>query len=182
MSLSEVISGIIEPVFDLLPRIHHRAASNQVLVVDGVWGQPEVCERLPVLYVPALTHVEIWPTASVPLDLGLQTLRCADGVTFAINASVMVKVTDPIEVRKNVDHADWETFAAMLCRQSVQCVVTGHNYDYLYDRGEEIAGDIAYATLSHFHIELQQLVFEDFTPAKAYRIMNNEGGSNQIFT
>lgn len=173
MSLSEVISGVLEPVFDLFPRIHTKPASNRVLVVDTAWSSPKLVEDRPVLYVPALSVVEEWDAVNVPLDLGSQSLRTADGVSVVVNASVVVQFS-PLETRIHCTHDDAETYVGILSRQAVQSAITGHNLNHLLDCGEDIAAELAYASLDSAGIILHQIIFEEFTTAETLRLIGME--------
>lgn len=174
MSLSEVVSGVLEPVFDLMPRIHPKPASNRVLVVDTAWSKPKVVRNRPVLYVPALSVVEEWDAVDVPLDLGSQALRTADGVAVVVNASVIVEFRQPLVTRAYCTHEDVETYVGILSRQAVQAAITGHNLSHILDCGEDIAGDLAHASLDEAGIVLHSLVFEEFTTADTIRLIGME--------
>ena len=71
MSLSELISGVLQPVFDLMPQVHARPASNEVAVIDSLWSDPKAF-RGPRLYIPALSHIEVYPTCEIPIAKGRQ--------------------------------------------------------------------------------------------------------------
>lgn len=174
MSLSEVISGVLEPVFDLMPRIHPKPASNRSLVVDTAWSKPKEVKDRPVLYVPAISVVEEWDAVDVPLDLGSQSLRTADGVPVVVNASVVIEYENPLLTRQYCTHEDVETYVGVLSRQAVQATITGHNLNHLLDCGEDIATNLAYVSLTEAGIVLHRLVFEEFTTAETLRLIGME--------
>ena len=53
----------------------------------------------PILHMPVTTHVEYWPKCEVPIDTGLQTLTTVDNKTVSVNATLIIKIKDPITLR-----------------------------------------------------------------------------------
>ena len=175
MSLSELISGALQPVLDLLPQVHARPASNEWGVADSWLGGVRTFSG-PYLHIPATTHVEIYPKAEVPVDTGLQTLTTADRKTVAVNATAIVRITDPVYLRASVGVEEWETWVAMRIRGCVQEVVTGHNWAYTLDKGECFIEELAYSELYAFGVEVERLVLEDVTECIPLRLLNPYGG------
>lgn len=175
MSLSEVIASIVQPLFDLLPQIHERPASNEWLVVDRWFGGVSITKR-PVLHIPAFTHCEVYPKAEMPIDTGLQTLTTADRKTVSVNATVILRIEDPTHLRGFTSHSDWEVWAAMRVRGCVQEVVTGHNWEHVLERGESFIEELVYSELHAFGIETERLVLEDITEAIPIRLLQPLGG------
>ena len=168
MSLSEVVASIIEPLFDLMPQIHHRPASNQFGVVDGIWSKPKTF-RGPLLHIPALTHVELYPSYEVPIDTGLQTLTSFCGKTVAVNATTILTVTDPILLR-SVAGDEWQEYASMRIRGIVCDIITGHKWSQSLRQAAEFIEFDAAADLIECGIEVQQVVLEDMTETVPVRI------------
>ena len=175
MSLSELISGILQPVFDLLPRVATRPAANEYGVVDRWWGGVKVFTS-PLLYVPVLTHVEYWPKCQVPVDQGLQTLTTACGKTVGVNATTIVKITDPVVLRVYASIDDWEVWASMKIRGIVQEVVTAHNWGQSIDTAADFIEIDAYSDLLECGLEVQQVVLEDSCEVLPLRLLGNTGG------
>ena len=174
MSLSELISGALQPVLDLLPQVHARPASNEWGVADSWLGGVRTFSG-PFLHIPATTHVEIYPKAEGPVDTGLQTLTTADGKTVAVNATAIIRITDPVYLRASVGVEEWETWVAMRIRGCVQEMITGHNWSYSLDRGEDLIEEMAYAELHAFGIEVERVVLEDICETYALRLLNPYG-------
>ncbi len=174
MSLSELISSVAQPVLDLLPQVHARPASNEWGVADSWLGGIRTF-RGPYLHIPATTHVEIYPKAEVPVDTGLQTLTTADSKTVAVNATAIVKITDPVYLRSTVGVEEWETWIAMRIRGCVQETITGHNWSYSLDKGEDLIEEMAYSELHAFGIEVERVVLEDICETYALRLLNPYG-------
>ena len=174
MGISELISGFLQPVFDLLPRMSARPADNEWGIVDS-WFSGVRQFSGPVLHVPVVTHVEYIPKCEIPIDTGLQTLTTADRKTVAVNATAIVRVVDPVFLRANVEVDRWEEWAAMRVRGCVQEVVTGHNWSYVLDKGENFIEELAYGELYAFGIELERLVLEDICETFSLRLMNPYG-------
>tara|TARA_Y100000361_G_C11065164_1_gene292601 strand:- start:12 stop:539 length:528 start_codon:yes stop_codon:yes gene_type:complete len=174
MSLSELISGALQPVLDLLPQVHARPASNEWGVADSWLGGVKTFSG-PYLHIPATTHCELYPKCEVPVDTGLQTLTTADRKTVAVNATAIIRITDPVYLRSSVAEDSWEEWLAMRVRGCVQEVVTGHNWSYTLDKGESFIEELAYSELHSFGIELERLVLEDITECIPLRLLNPYG-------
>ena len=159
MSLSELISSVAQPLLDLLPQVHARPASNEWGVKDSLWGKPRTF-RGPLLHVPAITHVEIYPSHEVPIDTGLQTLTSFCGKTVAVNATTILRVFDPILLR-SVAGIEWQEYASMRIRGIVCEVVTGHKWSQSLNQAAEFIEFDSAADLHEVGIEVQQVVLED---------------------
>lgn len=174
MSLSELISGVLQPLFDLMPQVHARPASNEFGVIDSVWSDPKTF-RGPKLFVPALSHIEIYNSTEFTIDTGLQSLTTADGKTVAVNATAIVKVFDPLLLRSVSSYEGWAEWAAMNIRACVQDTVSGHGWEYTLRRGSEFIEEDAYHPLNAAGIELLQLVLEDATESIPIRLLSPYG-------
>ena len=159
MSLSEVVASIVEPLFSLLPQVHARPASNEYAVIDSLWSVPKEF-RGPRLYIPALSHIEVYPAHEVPIDTGLQTLTSFCGKTVAVNATTILRVLDPILLR-SVAGIDWQEYASMRIRGIVCEVVTGHKWSQSLNQAAEFIEFDSAADLYEVGIEVQQVVLED---------------------
>ena len=174
MSLSELISSVAQPLLDLLPQVHSRPASNEWGVRDSLWGKPKTF-RGPLLHIPAITHVEIYNSTEFTIDTGLQSLTTADGKTVAVNATAIVKVSDPLLLRTVTSYDGWAEWAAMNIRACVQDTVTGHGWEYTLRRGAEFIEEDSYNPLLSAGIELIQLVLEDATESIPIRLLSPYG-------
>ena len=170
MSLSELISGVLQPVFDLMPQINARPATTEWGVADSWLGGVRTFTS-PYLHIPATTHVEIWPKAEVTIDSGLQTLMTADGKIVSVNATAIVRVTDPIHLRQFVSHEEWEVWVSMRVRGCVQEVLTGHNLSYILDKGEGFIEELVYGELYAFGIDTERVVLEDLAEVLTIRLL-----------
>ncbi len=159
MSLSELISSVAQPLLDLLPQVHARPASNEWGVKDSLWGKPKTF-RGPLLHIPAVTHVEIYPSHDVPIDTGLQTLTSFCGKTVAVNATTILRVLDPILLR-SVAGIEWHEYASMRIRGIVCEVITGHKWSQSLNQAAEFIEFDSAADLYEVGIEVQQVVLED---------------------
>ena len=160
MSLFDLISGLLEPFFDLVPRIAHRPQSNEWMVVDRMFGHVKVIAR-PRLYIPALTHVEYLPKQEIPIDCGLQRVTTADDEPVAVNATAIIKITDPVLCRDKAAEG-YEEVTSLLIRGVVCDLIGGHNWSYL---GQLISEgsyfNEVYSELEYYGIELVSLQVED---------------------
>ncbi len=168
MSLSELISSVAQPLLDLLPQVHARPASNEWGVVDSIWGQPRTF-RGPLLHIPALTHVEVYPSCEIPIDTGLQSLTSVDGKTVAVNATTILSVRDPILLR-SIAGEDWQEYAAMRVRGIVCEIITGHKWSQSIHQASEFIAFDAADELQYFGIEVHQVLLEDCTETIPLRI------------
>ncbi len=171
MTLAELFSSILQPVFDLVPRISPRPKATEWCLVDR-WFRPIKVTDHPVLYVPATTHVEYYPCRDHPIDAGLQSLTTADGFSVCVNATVVVEVGDPCELRDTVDFDSWEELVAMRVRGIVTGIVSGHNWSMVLDQGEEICFGDCESDLVRIGVDLKRLVFEDLTVARPIRLLS----------
>ncbi len=168
MSLSEVIASIVEPLFSLLPQVHARPASNEFAVIDSLWSDPKTF-RGPRLYIPALTHIEVYPKCEVPIDTGLQTLTTADNKTVAVNATTILSVTDPILLR-HVAGSEWQEYASMRIRGTVCEIIAGHKWSQSIHQAAEFIAFDASSELLECGIEVHQVVLEDASECLPLRI------------
>ena len=174
MGLSEVVASLLQPLFDLIPQIHHRPASNEWGVVDSWMREPRLFEG-PCLHIPALSHVEVYPKTEYTIDTGLQSLTTANGKTVAVNATAIVKIVDPLLLRSVTNVDGWAEWAAMNIRSCVQDTVSGHGWDYTLRRGAEFIEEDSYHPLACAGIELLQLVLEDATESIPIRLLSPYG-------
>ena len=171
MSLSEIVSSVVQPLADLVPRLSRRPATNEIGVSDSwLFGVKEF--ECPLLYLPVMTQVEYYPKANHPIDTGLQSLTSADNLSVAVNATVIVKVIDAILLRSKVDHEDWESYAAQLVRACVQDVVCGSNWSQILSDGSEFVLEDAYDALYASGVEVCTVVLEDATQAIPIRMLS----------
>jgi len=168
MSLSELISSVAQPLLDLLPQVHARPASNEIGVVDSLWCHPKTF-RGPLLHIPALTHVEVYPSCEIPIDTGLQSLTSVDGKTVAVNATTILKVRDPLLLR-SVAGSEWEEWAAMKIRGIVCEVITGHKWSQSLSQAAEFIEYDAYEELLPCGLAVQVVVLEDCTESIPLRL------------
>ena len=159
MSLSEVIASILEPLFSLLPQVHARPASNEVAVIDSLWSDPKAF-RGPRLYIPALTHIEVYPAHEVTVDTGLQTLTSFDGKTVAVNATTILTVIDAVKLRE-VAGEEWAEYCSMRIRGIVCDIVTSHKWSQSLRQAAEFIEFDAAADLHEVGIVVHQVVLED---------------------
>ena len=174
MSLSELISGVLQPVLDLVPRFATRPLANELGVVDR-WFSGVSLFKSPLMYVPVLTGVEYWPKCEVPVDTGLQTLTTACGKTVGVNATTIVKVIDPVLLRTYASFDDWETWASMRIRGIVQEVVTAHNWDQSVQSAAVFVEEDAYHQLLSCGIDVLAVVLEDACQVIPLRLLGNTG-------
>ncbi len=161
MSLFELFSSFLQPLFDLVPRLARRPQSNEWLVVDS-WLKGPRTSVLPILHCPAITPVQYFPRCEVPIDCGLQRMTTADGSPVAVNATCRIMVVDPLLARDKVDE-DWEEAGAMIVRSVVCDLVTNHNLSHLFELLSDNAGwDDANDELQYLGCELSFLCVEDF--------------------
>ena len=161
MSLFELLSGFLQPLFDLVPRLSRRPQSNEWLVIDS-WLKGPRTSVLPVLHCPSLTPVQYFPKCEVPIDCGLQRMTTADGSPVGVNATCRVVVIDPLVVREKVGE-DWEEAAAMIVRSVVCDLVSSHNLSHLFELMADGAGwEEVNDDLQYIGCELGALCIEDF--------------------
>jgi hypothetical protein len=86
MSLLDLLAAFLEPIFDLIPRIARRPASNEWMIVDG-WVRGVRIRYRPFLHFPIVTHVAYFPSCEIPIDCGIQRVTTADGKSIVINAT-----------------------------------------------------------------------------------------------
>ena len=168
MSLSELISGVLQPLFDLMPQVHQRPASNEWGVVDHPWRTPKTF-RGPMVFVPCVTHVLILPAHEIPIDTGLQTLTSFDGKTVAVNATTILTITDPVLLRETAGD-DWEEYCSMRIRGIVCDIVTTHKWSQSLRQAAEFIEYDSAVDLLAVGIEVKQVVLEDMTESIPLRI------------
>jgi regulator of protease activity HflC (stomatin/prohibitin superfamily) len=176
MSLSELMTSVLQPIFDLLPRISQRPASNEWGVRDS-WLSGVKHFNGPLLHVPVTTHAEYWPKCEVPIDTGLQTLTTADNKTVSVNATLIIKIEDPVVLRSICEWEGYEEWIAMKVRGIVQDVICGHNWRDSIERASDFIELDAADQLMYAGIEVLQLVLEDATEVIPLRILNPYGSS-----
>jgi len=159
MSLSELVSGVLQPLFDLMPQVHTRPATTEWGVADSWLGGVRTFTS-PLLHIPATTHVEIYPKCEVPIDTGLQTLTSFDGKTVAVNATTILKVYNPILLR-SVAGIEWEEYCSMRIRGIVCEIITGHKWRQSLNQAAEFIEFDSAADLSEVGVEVQQVLLED---------------------
>jgi uncharacterized membrane protein YqiK len=175
VSISELISGVLQPMFDLLPRIEQRPAQHEWLIVEPWLGNVRSTRR-PVVFIPAFTHVERYPHGEYPLDTGFQSVVTADEKHVTANATAIISVDDPILLRQVTTFENWEEWASMIVRGAVKCVLSEHNMSHLSSDAEGMIYLECSDRLSHAGIHVEQLVLEDFTITRQFRLF---GGYNE---
>ena len=174
MSLFDVLGQVLESVFDLIPRVCHRPAANEFLVVDTTFGVKET--RYAQFYVPALSHVEYYPAASHPIDCGIQSAITADNQTISLSISATVRIFDPLTLRSEVAADDWESLISLLIRRRVLEEAYGLNLGQFRDSAHQfIVSDLS-TDLGEYGIELESLTIEDLVVAKHFRFLTPLAG------
>ena len=171
MSLSELISGVLEPVFDLLPRFGRRPTTNEFGLRDSWFFGVKVFKG-PLLHIPIMTQVEYYSRVQYPLDTGLQSLTTVCGKSVTVNATAIITVTDPIVLRNTVDVDEWEPLVSMKIRSVVREVVSEYNWSHLMEAAREILESELWGELEILGIELNQVVLEDATEAFPVRLLS----------
>ena len=110
MSIFDILGEWIQPYLDLLPTVARRPASNEWMVVDGLFGVKE--SRWARLHIPAITHVEYFPSHEVPIDIGVQKLMDGACRPVLINCTARVCIADAVLCRESVGAEDWQEAAA----------------------------------------------------------------------
>ncbi len=174
MSLSELFSGVLQPLFDLLPQIHARPASNEWGVADPWIGEPRMFTG-PYIHIPASTHIEIYTKTEFTIDTGLQSLTTADGKTVSVNATAIIRVVDPLLLRTVSNYHGWAEWCAMHIRACVQDVITGHKWTQSVNQAAEFIEEDSYHPLASAGVELIQLVLEDATECIPIRLLSPYG-------
>jgi len=160
MSLFDLISGLLEPFFALVPRIAHRPQTNEWLVVDRWFGHTKQTVN-PVVYIPALTHVEYLPKNEIPIDCGLQRVTTADDLSVAVNATAVIRIIDPVLCREKAAEG-YEELSSIYIRGVVCDLISGHNWSYLGELLEKDRYfDEIHAELDYYGIELVAFQVED---------------------
>jgi hypothetical protein len=165
MSLFDLFATFLQPIFDLVPRIARRPASNEWMIVDS-WIAGVRVKTKPRLHCPAFTHVEYFPACEVPIDCGIQRITTADGASVIVNATCRIVIEDPIVCREKVDE-EYEEAAAMIVRSHVCDLISGHNWTHLPDicsdkmETNDMAADLIQMgiSLTTFKVEDLQQVF-----------------------
>jgi hypothetical protein len=138
MSFLDLLATFLQPIFDLVPRIARRPASNEFMVVDS-WIKGVRLTKRPRLHCPALTHVEYIPSSEIPIDCGIQRITTADGVAVVVNATCRILIEDAILCRQKVSD-EYEEASAMIVRSHICDLISGHNFSYLPDLSIEEVG------------------------------------------
>lgn len=171
MSLPELITSVLQPIFDLFPRLSHRPASNEFGVCDS-WLKGVSQFTSPLFHIPVTTHAEYWPACEIPIDTGLQTLTTADRKTVSVNATCIIKIEDPIVLRSVCEFEGYQEWIAMKVRGIVQDVICGHNWSDSLERASEFIEEESANQLMYAGIEVLQLVLEDATEVIPIRMLN----------
>jgi hypothetical protein len=174
VGLSELISSIVQPLFDLLPRITARPATNEYAVVDSwFFGVKEF--TAPRIFLPVMTHIEYYPKAEHPIDTGLQSLTTSCGKSVCVNATAIVKVVDPILLRERVASDSWEHWVSMIIRKHVRaCAISSDGWAEFVESGDQSVEWEVQEELLYAGVELSQIVLEDSTEAFPVRILQSE--------
>ena len=176
MSLSELMTSVLQPIFDLLPRLSQRPASNEWGIRDS-WLNGVRHFDGPLFHVPVTTHAEYWPRCEIPIDTGLQTLTTADAKTVSVNATLIIRIDDPVVLRSVCEFEGYQEWIAMKVRGIVQDVICGHNWRDSLQRAAELIEDESASQLMYAGIEVLQLVLEDATEVIPLRILNPYGNA-----
>ena len=170
MGISELVSSLLQPLFDLLPRISPRPASNEYAVVDSwMFGVKEFTG--PRVFVPVFTHVEYYPMADYPVDTGLQRLTTSCEKTVCVNATAIVTVVDPIQLRDRTAHENWEHWCSMIIRKHVRECATNSTWDEFLEDGDSTVYIEASDELLCAGVNLVQIVLEASTVALPLTIL-----------
>ena len=165
MSLLDLLAAFLEPIFDLIPRIARRPASNEWMIVDG-WIRGVRIRYRPFLHFPIVTYVAYFPSCEIPIDCGIQRVTTADGKSIVINATCRVIIADAILARDKVDE-EYEEAASMIARSHLCDLASSHDFDDLVKLVQEsvcisdISDDLAEMGLEliAFKVEdLQQVI------------------------
>lgn len=160
MNLLDLLSAFLEPLFDLIPRIARRPASNEWMVVDR-WFRGVVIKTAPVLHLPFITHVEYLPKHEIPIDCGLQRVTSADGKNIAVNATALIEIADAVVCRDKAGE-EYEETVALIIRSVVCDLIAGHNWSHLQDMiGDHAGYEEIEDNLRRFGIELISFKVED---------------------
>ena len=170
MTFAELLSSLLQPILDLIPRIAPRPKTTEWCLVDRWLGCVKMTDN-PVVFIPTVTHVEYYPLLAHPIDVGLQSLTTADGISVCVNATVIILINDPCLLRSVVDYDSWEELVSMRVRWIVTNVVTGHNWSMTRDTGDDICFEEVEEDLLEIGIDLKRLVFEDLTVARPIRLL-----------
>ena len=135
MSLLDLFATFLQPIFDLVPRVARRPASNEWMIVDGLIRGVRIGYR-PLLHCPAVCHVVYFPSCEIPIDCGIQRVTTADGCSIVINATCRIIIADPILARDKVDE-QYEEAAAMIARSHICDLASGHNFSHVIELVQE---------------------------------------------
>lgn len=169
----DLIASILQPVFDLVPRVYKRPATTEWCVVDGWRSRPKVVSR-PVVACPMFCHVEYYPRTPFPVDLEVQTLYAGDD-ELTINASLMVQIEDPIALRSSLGD-EYVSCLSMVARSAIeQYVVENEEWPTSAELSDIIAQAVVSSSLSG--ATLKQFCIEDCAKTRSFRFY----GSNIQF-
>ena len=160
MSLFDLLANLVEPFFDLIPRLAHRPQSNEVMVIDSWHGRVRP-SRAPRVFIPALNHIEYYPKHEIPTDCGIQRLTTVDGISVAVNATASYNIEDPVLLRDKFGD-NYEELTTLAIRGFVCEYVNDHNFTHLPEIlcGNQIWNEIA-VELSYAGISLTDFRAED---------------------
>lgn len=163
MGLTELLADFLQPFADLFPRIEPRPSSGELLVKDTPLGVRET--RWPVLFIPALCHVERYPRGEYPLDLGLQRVLTADGHTVSVNGTCIIRVADPVALRSRIPYDVWEETLSQLMRGVLTEIMTAHNLTHLVEHGSELIWNDCASLAYSYGVDVESVTLEDLTTA-----------------
>ena len=169
MSLLDVLGSVLESFLDLIPRVCHRPAANEFLVIDSPYSVRET--RYPQLYVPALTHCEYYPAVSTPIDCGIQSAITADNQTISLSISAVVRIFDPLTLRSEVQSEDWEALLSLLIRRRVLEEAYGLNLGQFRDSAHQFIKSDLTDDLCEYGVDLESLTIEDLVVCRHHRFL-----------
>jgi hypothetical protein len=170
MSLLDLFSSFLQPIFDLVPRIARRPTSYEWMIVDS-WLAGVRLRDKPRLHCPALTHIEYLPACEIPIDCGIQRITTADGVSVIVNATCRIIIEDPILCREKVAE-EWEEASAMIARSHVCDIISGHNWSHLPDLCiDKVGSEGMTEDLLHMGITLAVFKVEDLQKVTAIGVV-----------
>ena len=131
------------------------------MVVDGLFGVKE--SRWARLHIPAITHVEYFPSHEVPIDIGVQKLMDGACRPVLINCTARVCIADAVLCRESVGAEDWQEAAAQVIRARIVHCLRSRTTLVEMTAAEEEA-------LLHMGIDLTLFQVEDWQQTKSLTI------------
>lgn len=173
MGLSDLISGVLRPLFDLIPRVYMRPASNEFMVVDGPISGPRLA-TWPQIIIPVIHHCEYYSAASFAIDCGLQSCTTADGKRVAVNGTMILTIEDPIALRESASQDDYEAVLSAKARAAIIREVEGLSLAYFREKGSQHLQKDLEADLLYWHgIRLERFVVEDLAECRNLRLFGD---------